>query len=380
MNPRQAAIFFDNKSTPVRTAAGGGIRSRCFPAAIHRVRLAFQTLSLFFILCPQAAILHAQAITQLGSADDITILGKGGSGTSPNAALWGFTVFGPPSASYPGPVQGGAGNVVINGYLSVSSGAYFVGGSTLSAGGAYFTGVSSFSDVANIYIPHGGAPGNYVLGKAGSGALQWVDKTALGDNLGNHTATKNINLNGHWLSHSGGNGVYVDGSGNVGIGTTGTGGATLTVNGVANVATSITVNGVTNASVPSGTVAFFTTGSCPANGWTELTAARGLYVVARPSGGTKGTVTGTAFTVIGENRAAGLHTHLITDGGHTHTLPSAYTYTNGSNIYTQMANWAPSAASLTTTIAAGTGISIQNAGSIAGTNAPYMPLIICQKQ
>ncbi len=41
-----------------------------------------------------------------------------------------------------------------------------------------------------------------------------------GDNLGNHTATQNIKLNNHWLSGDGGNeGVYVSGTGNVGIGT-----------------------------------------------------------------------------------------------------------------------------------------------------------------
>jgi hypothetical protein len=39
-----------------------------------------------------------------------------------------------------------------------------------------------------------------------------------GDNLGNHTATENIKLNGHWLSADGGNeGVYVNNSGRVGI-------------------------------------------------------------------------------------------------------------------------------------------------------------------
>lgn len=43
-----------------------------------------------------------------------------------------------------------------------------------------------------------------------------------GDNLGNHTATQNINLNGHWLSGDGENeGIFVDGAGNVGIGITG---------------------------------------------------------------------------------------------------------------------------------------------------------------
>ncbi|MCK4677076.1 MAG: tail fiber domain-containing protein [Bacteroidales bacterium] len=42
-----------------------------------------------------------------------------------------------------------------------------------------------------------------------------------GDDLGNHTATQNILLNGNWLSGDGGNeGVFVDNSGNVGIGLT----------------------------------------------------------------------------------------------------------------------------------------------------------------
>ena len=42
-----------------------------------------------------------------------------------------------------------------------------------------------------------------------------------GDNLGNHTATQNIRLNGYYLSGDGGNeGVYVNNDGNVGIGTT----------------------------------------------------------------------------------------------------------------------------------------------------------------
>jgi hypothetical protein len=44
--------------------------------------------------------------------------------------------------------------------------------------------------------------------------------TAGGDNLGNHTASQNIKLNGKWLSGDGGNeGVFVKSDGKVGIGT-----------------------------------------------------------------------------------------------------------------------------------------------------------------
>ncbi len=45
--------------------------------------------------------------------------------------------------------------------------------------------------------------------------------TGIYDDLGNHTATQTLNLNGNWLSGDGSNeGVFVDNSGNVGIGTT----------------------------------------------------------------------------------------------------------------------------------------------------------------
>jgi len=40
------------------------------------------------------------------------------------------------------------------------------------------------------------------------------------DNLGNHTASQTLNLSGNWLSGDGdAEGVFVDGTGNVGIGT-----------------------------------------------------------------------------------------------------------------------------------------------------------------
>lgn len=56
----------------------------------------------------------------------------------------------------------------------------------------------------------------------GSGAGVWAAATggSTGDNLGDHKAEQNINMNGHWLSNDGGNeGVFVDSAGNVGIGT-----------------------------------------------------------------------------------------------------------------------------------------------------------------
>jgi hypothetical protein len=66
----------------------------------------------------------------------------------------------------------------------------------------------------------GGTPGaNKVLTSDATGLATW--EPAQGDNLGDHTATTNIQLNNNWLSNDGGNeGIRVDNSGNVGIGQT----------------------------------------------------------------------------------------------------------------------------------------------------------------
>lgn len=56
-----------------------------------------------------------------------------------------------------------------------------------------------------------------ILQTNGTGTLSWV---TAGDNLGNHTATANIQLNGNWLSNDGDSeGIYVNNTGYVGIGT-----------------------------------------------------------------------------------------------------------------------------------------------------------------
>jgi len=68
----------------------------------------------------------------------------------------------------------------------------------------------------------GGEPGEgKVLTSDADGLATWQTLPAGGDNLGDHTATENIVLDGHYLSGDGGDeGVYVDSEGNVGIGTT----------------------------------------------------------------------------------------------------------------------------------------------------------------
>tara|TARA_R110002096_G_scaffold386435_1_gene580556 strand:- start:14639 stop:19189 length:4551 start_codon:yes stop_codon:yes gene_type:complete len=76
----------------------------------------------------------------------------------------------------------------------------------------------AFSIGRNYTFPSvDGAP-NQVLQTNGAGNLNWANIS--GDNLGNHIATTNIELNGNYLSGDGDNeGVFVDNVGNVGVGT-----------------------------------------------------------------------------------------------------------------------------------------------------------------
>ncbi len=126
-------------------------------------------------------------------------------------------------------------------------------------------------------------------------------------------------------------------------------------------------------SIPTGTIAFFSLASCP-TGWTEKTALRGRYPVGLPSGGTLGLTNGTALSD-GEDRAVGRHNHLVTDPGHSHGVPTGV----GAGGYQTHVNGTPNIGSIASDSST-SGISIQNAGSVAGTNAPYIQYLACEKQ
>jgi len=125
---------------------------------------------------------------------------------------------------------------------------------------------------------------------------------------------------------------------------------------------------------PSGGIAFFATSTCP-TGWTEATAARGRYIVGLPSGGTLAGTAGTALSNL-ENRQVGSHTHTVNDPGHEHgtdgvlagPFPQTYYYGDGTRHFT-----------FGYTGYSETGVTFNNTGSVAGTNAPYIQFLVCQK-
>ena|GEM_PF-4919098 len=138
-------------------------------------RVITTALALACFLAPPRLVSAQDNSTEFGVADDLSIFGVQGSAVDPDAEIKGFTVFGATQAAYPGALPVAAGNVVVNGLLSVSSGAYFTGGSTFSAtGGAYFLGVSSFAGgPGSIHIQGGTA--DYVLKKdITTGGLKWA--------------------------------------------------------------------------------------------------------------------------------------------------------------------------------------------------------------
>jgi len=169
--------------------------------------------------------------------------------------------------------------------------------------------------------------------------------------------------------------MVVDKGGKVGIGTT-IPTAALHVVGISSFTTSITVNGVEYAYVPRGQVSFFNLSACPA-GWAEFTQARGRYPVGLPSGGALAATVGTALSDQ-ENRPAGSHVHSVTDPGHTHAIQlfngssGSSNQIPGQNSGSYGSQWGTESNTTGITIAA-------PSGSVAGTNSPYIQLLVCQK-
>lgn len=187
------------------------------------------------------------------------------------------------------------------------------------------------------------------------------------------------------------------------------------------------------AEFPPGAVMFFNLDSCP-DGWTELTDAQGRVVVALPGGGVLGAMVGTALSDQ-ENRPVGQHAHTVNDPGHGHTVydpghshavndpghshtitdPGHWHFLESNHTLIVKGDWGgykygspkfadynigePYSDSAVTNISINTGhtnitlnsnttgvsvlnnttgVAVEEAGAVAGTNAPYIQLLVCR--
>ena len=119
--------------------------------------------------------------------------------------------------------------------------------------------------------------------------------------------------------------------------------------------------GVITGGVPQGAVMFFNLSSCP-SGWSVSTNAKGRYLVGLNDGGSLGATVGDKLSN-GENRATGEHRHNV-------GVPT------GSPLNTEGSSH----------LAVGYPLVLSNSftggvkgGAIAGTNAPYVQFLVCQK-
>jgi len=135
--------------------------------------------------------------------------------------------------------------------------------------------------------------------------------------------------------------------------------------------------------IPAGMVMFYSTASTCPTGWAEYTEARGLYVVSLNSGGTLASTVGTVLSNA-ENRAVGQHTHAISDPTHTPTVYGKRVPSGTSAQITYSTSLGPdgSVPMVSAVDVFGnttTGITITASGTTAGTNAPYIQLLVCKK-
>lgn len=135
-----------------------------FRSAFSLPRPLFLFLSLSAACCLPPAAVFSQ--TELGIKDDLTVMGAAGTAADPDVEIKGFTVFGSTQTAYTGVVVG-AGNVLVNGHLAVSSGAYFMGNSTFT--GTLFLSNKPVISVSSMNLTAAGLTGSSpVLQIAGS--------------------------------------------------------------------------------------------------------------------------------------------------------------------------------------------------------------------
>jgi hypothetical protein len=158
-----------------------------------------------------------------------------------------------------------------------------------------------------------------------------------------------------------------------------------------------------------GTMLAFTTAAVCPPGWIDHIAGHGRYLVGLALGGTPGATVGTALEGIDENRLTGehlnhamtttitltdpTHAHVLTDPGHVHGGTEVSGSATGANFFfdsgtgagccnstTSVTTGASVLAQTHTSVTASGAATVGVGGStVAGTNAPYLPLKLCEK-
>lgn len=125
-------------------------------------------------------------------------------------------------------------------------------------------------------------------------------------------------------------------------------------------------------STPVGTIAFFDLSDCP-SGWSEVTNARGRYIVGNPAGGNIGSTVGSALSNQ-ENRPIGQHSHSAWQDAHNHT--ATFLVPNNGGVFQ---GWGWSTERTRETSYAQPPVYVSNEGAVSGTNAPYIQFLACKK-
>ncbi|MCM2267526.1 MAG: hypothetical protein NDI60_07085 [Elusimicrobiales bacterium] len=141
------------------------------------------------------------------------------------------------------------------------------------------------------------------------------------------------------------------------------------------------INIVHPVEVPSGAVMHFNLASCP-SGWSEIVAARGRYIVGLTNGGNLLAAVGTALNDQ-EDRPVGAHLHSITTPAHNHNLPSIYaggdTPNDDFGLSVREVDISIPMLTMQTFNGGASTFNSASTGAVAGTNAPYLQLLTCQR-
>ena len=287
--------------------------SRFLTLSARSFALRFFLLSLpLFALSLQ---LRAQTQTELGVADDLSVFGTDGNAADPDVEIKGFTVFGSTQAlGYTGAVVG-PGNVVVNGALAVSSGAYFTAVSTFNTGMYVMAGIH-----LNDAAPSATAATLYNSG----GNLYW-NGTSLTGGGALPLASEGYTLRGNGSSWQATNNLFVKSDGNVGIGTTGPL-AMLDVRGLGTTSSTFgfgVANGVPAYTLvvrDDGNVGIGTTAPATA---LQVAGATGVTIGEDKAGGTVNTAGTIKLISSGDNAFYNTFTSGANTANATYTLPAA---------------------------------------------------------